>query len=42
MDRVEVSWEGDLIKDMQGRQLLDKHGSKARNTQRSVQEMLAG
>jgi hypothetical protein len=43
MDGMEVSWEGDLIKDVQqGRQLLDRHGSKARKTQRSVQEMLAG
>jgi hypothetical protein len=42
MDGVEVSWEGDLIKDDQGRQLLDRHGNKARNRDRSVREMLAG
>jgi hypothetical protein len=42
LDGVDVSWEGDLIKDDQGRQLLDKHGSKARNRDRSVRRMLEG
>jgi hypothetical protein len=42
IDGVLVSWEGDLIKDAQGRQVLDRYGSKARNTQRSVRRMLAG
>jgi hypothetical protein len=36
MNGVEVSWEGNLIKDGQGKQLLDRHGSKVRNIQRSI------
>jgi hypothetical protein len=42
MDGVEVSWEGDLIKDAEGKQVLDKRGKKARNTVRSVRGMLGG
>jgi hypothetical protein len=41
MDGVEVSWEGNLIKKDEGKQLLDRHGSKARERTRSVREMLA-
>jgi hypothetical protein len=35
IDGVEVSWDGDLIKDGDGKQVLDKHGKK-RGTQAEV------
>jgi hypothetical protein len=42
IDGVEVSWDGDLIKDGDGKQVLDKRGKKMRNTSRSVRRMLEG
>jgi hypothetical protein len=42
MEGVEVYWEVDLIKDAEGKQVLDKRGKKARNTVRNIREMLGG
>ncbi len=39
---MEVSWDGDLVKDGDGKQVLDKRGKKMRNTSRSVRQMLEG
>jgi hypothetical protein len=40
IDGVEVSWDGDLVKDGDGKQVLDKRGKKMRNGSRSVRQML--